>query len=102
MPLSSFVRTRDERPKHPGHWDIFKDVVENTSIPIIANGDVFQRSDIDKLKEMSSEFNLFNELFNKLIVKNLFANSRRCEFNNDRPRSSGKRFDFPKGRVVTP
>ncbi|CAG8477677.1 11303_t:CDS:10 [Diversispora eburnea] len=52
--ITVHCRTRDERPKDPGHWDIFKDIVENTSIPIIANGDVFQRSDIDKLKEMSN------------------------------------------------
>ncbi|RIB02106.1 hypothetical protein C2G38_2050318 [Gigaspora rosea] len=49
------LRTRDERPKDPGHWDIFNDIVENIkSIPIIANGDVFQRSDIIRLKELSN------------------------------------------------
>ncbi|CAG8472410.1 12993_t:CDS:10 [Acaulospora morrowiae] len=44
-----------QRPKDPGHWDIFADIVKNiTSIPVIANGDVFQRSDIVKLKELSN------------------------------------------------
>ncbi|CAG8657258.1 13354_t:CDS:10 [Gigaspora rosea] len=53
--IAIHCRTRDERPKDPGHWDIFNDIVENIkSIPIIANGDVFQRSDIIRLKELSN------------------------------------------------
>jgi len=53
--IAIHCRTKDERPKQPGHWNIFKYIVENiTSIPVIANGDIFQRSDIVKLKEMSN------------------------------------------------
>ncbi|KAF0460352.1 FMN-linked oxidoreductase [Gigaspora margarita] len=53
--IAIHCRTRDERPKDPGHWDIFNDIVENIkSIPIIANGDVFQRSDIIRLRELSN------------------------------------------------
>ncbi|GBB92742.1 hypothetical protein RclHR1_02050015 [Rhizophagus clarus] len=53
--IAIHCRTKDERPRQPGHWSIFKYIVENIkSIPIIANGDIFQRSDIVKLKEMSN------------------------------------------------
>ncbi|RIA96901.1 hypothetical protein C1645_814744 [Glomus cerebriforme] len=53
--IAIHCRTKDERPKQPGHWDIFKYIVENIpSVPIIANGDIFQRSDIFKLKELSN------------------------------------------------
>ncbi|CAG8454656.1 301_t:CDS:10 [Funneliformis mosseae] len=53
--ITIHCRTKDERPRQPGHWDIFKYIADNiTSIPIIANGDIFQRSDIVKLKEISN------------------------------------------------
>ncbi|CAG8735551.1 7908_t:CDS:10, partial [Cetraspora pellucida] len=53
--IAIHCRTRNERPRDPGHWDIFNDIVENIKlIPIIANGDVFQRPDIVKLKELSN------------------------------------------------
>nr|CAG8505985.1 6002_t:CDS:10 [Entrophospora candida] len=57
--IAVHCRTRNERPRQPGHWEIFKDIVENVkSIPIIANGDIFQQSDIIKLKELSTQSNV--------------------------------------------
>ena len=61
-------RTKDERPKDPAHWNAIKEIVSTCrlSIPLIvsaleslesyyflskANGDVFQYSDIAKVKE---------------------------------------------------
>ncbi|CAJ0744927.1 12631_t:CDS:10 [Entrophospora sp. SA101] len=57
--IAVHCRTRNERPRQPGHWEIFKDIMENVkSIPIIANGDIFQQSDIIKLKELSTQSNV--------------------------------------------
>ncbi|CAG8568119.1 1594_t:CDS:10 [Ambispora leptoticha] len=57
--IAVHCRLRDERPRHPGHWDIFRDLVESISIPIIANGDIFTRADITRLKEISSNSVMF-------------------------------------------
>ncbi|KAG9286522.1 hypothetical protein G9A89_014688 [Geosiphon pyriformis] len=52
--ITIHCRTRNERPKDPGHWDIFKTVLEHVkSIPIIANGDICTRDDITRLKDLS-------------------------------------------------
>uniref|UniRef100_A0A6B2L863 DUS-like FMN-binding domain-containing protein n=1 Tax=Arcella intermedia TaxID=1963864 RepID=A0A6B2L863_9EUKA len=46
-------RTIPERPKDKAHWEIMKEIIalKPISIPIILNGDVFNRSDILKVKE---------------------------------------------------
>jgi tRNA-dihydrouridine synthase 2 len=46
-------RMTHERPHHPAHWDILKEVIslKPINIPIIANGDVYQYTDIAKIKE---------------------------------------------------
>ncbi|KAF9536050.1 tRNA-dihydrouridine(20) synthase [NAD(P)+]-like, partial [Lunasporangiospora selenospora] len=51
--LTVHCRTRDERPRNPGHWDRFKEIVETVKIPVIANGDVFEFEHLQKLKELS-------------------------------------------------
>ena len=48
------ARTVDERPKDKAHWEAFKPIVESVSIPIILNGDIFTREDIEKVKLESS------------------------------------------------
>ncbi|KAK9767041.1 tRNA-dihydrouridine synthase 2 [Basidiobolus ranarum] len=47
-------RTKDERPKEPGHWDYFTDIVKAVDIPVIANGDIFKYEDIARVKEMTN------------------------------------------------
>ncbi|ORX88967.1 FMN-linked oxidoreductase [Basidiobolus meristosporus CBS 931.73] len=47
-------RTKDERPREPGHWDYFTDIVKALDIPVIANGDVFKYEDIARVKEMTN------------------------------------------------
>tara|TARA_B100000768_G_C11279367_1_gene377671 strand:+ start:2751 stop:3797 length:1047 start_codon:yes stop_codon:yes gene_type:complete len=39
-----------QRPRDPAHWDQIKQVVESVSCPVIANGDVFEYTDFDKLR----------------------------------------------------
>jgi tRNA-dihydrouridine synthase 2 len=49
--ITVHCRTKEERPKDRAHWDQLskiRDVV--TTIPVIANGDVFQPEDMDKLR----------------------------------------------------
>jgi len=51
--ITIHCRMVPERPHHPAHWDILKEIValKPISIPIIANGDVFDYTDINKIKE---------------------------------------------------
>jgi len=51
--LAVHCRYRDERPRDPGHWDRFKEIVEAVSIPVIANGDVKEYSKIAKVRELT-------------------------------------------------
>ncbi|CAG8516052.1 6537_t:CDS:2 [Paraglomus occultum] len=53
--LAIHCRTKNERPSNKGHWEIFKPIVENVkSIPVIANGDIFDRPDMQRVKELSA------------------------------------------------
>ncbi|KAF9952237.1 hypothetical protein BGZ72_006434 [Mortierella alpina] len=51
--LAVHCRYRDERPREPGHWDRFKEIVDAVSIPVIANGDVMKYSDMARVREFS-------------------------------------------------
>eukprot|EP01132_Coremiostelium_polycephalum_P008638 gene8638-10632_t len=44
-----------ERPRDPAHWDRLANILSLTSfgVPIIANGDIFTRDDIGKVKEQT-------------------------------------------------
>lgn len=39
-----------DRPRDPAKWDEIADVVGSISIPVIANGDVFEYDDIQRIK----------------------------------------------------
>ncbi|KAF9966236.1 tRNA-dihydrouridine(20) synthase [NAD(P)+]-like, partial [Actinomortierella ambigua] len=51
--LAVHCRYRDERPRDPGHWDRFAEIVSSVSIPVIANGDVMVYEDIAKVRAVS-------------------------------------------------
>lgn len=51
--LAVHCRTRDERPTDAGHWDVFKAIVDAVSIPVIANGDIYEYEDIARIKEVA-------------------------------------------------
>ncbi|KAF9575183.1 hypothetical protein EC968_004119 [Mortierella alpina] len=51
--LAVHCRYRDERPREPGHWDRFKEIVDAVSIPVIANGDVMKYTDMARVRELS-------------------------------------------------
>lgn len=45
------------RSSERAQWDALKDIVENVkTIPVVANGDVFEYADIQKLKEHTSMY----------------------------------------------
>ncbi|KAI9593282.1 dihydrouridine synthase-domain-containing protein [Syncephalis fuscata] len=49
--LAIHCRTRDERPRHPAHWDQLEPICKAiTSIPIIANGDFKHRDELEKMR----------------------------------------------------
>jgi tRNA-dihydrouridine synthase 2 len=39
-----------QKPRDPAHWDIVKQVVASVSCPVIANGDVFEYGDFEKMR----------------------------------------------------
>jgi len=54
-------RRKKEQEKDPGHWDVFKLIRDAVKIPVIANGDIFNYDDMEKIKKMSSKYiQLFN------------------------------------------
>jgi len=53
--LAVHCRYRDERPREPGHWDRFKEIVDAVSIPVIANGDIMEYAHMAKIREISGK-----------------------------------------------
>ncbi|KAF9170434.1 hypothetical protein BGX21_008934 [Mortierella sp. AD011] len=51
--LAVHCRYRDQRPREKGHWDRFKEIVDAISIPVIANGDVWEYEHLSRLQELS-------------------------------------------------
>ncbi|KAI8580756.1 hypothetical protein K450DRAFT_235800 [Umbelopsis ramanniana AG] len=50
--ITVHCRTKDMRSSERAKWDALKDIVENVkTIPVVANGDVFEYGDIQKLKD---------------------------------------------------
>ncbi|KAK1684382.1 hypothetical protein QYE76_045230 [Lolium multiflorum] len=49
--LAVHGRTIKDRPKDPAKWDEIADVVSALSIPVIANGDVFEYEDFKRIKD---------------------------------------------------
>ncbi|KAI9344831.1 hypothetical protein DFJ73DRAFT_940987, partial [Zopfochytrium polystomum] len=43
-------RTRNMRPTDPGSWAIFEPIAGALSIPLIANGDIFDMEDVERLR----------------------------------------------------
>jgi|TARA_B110000259_G_scaffold186048_1_gene236368 tRNA-dihydrouridine synthase 2 len=40
-----------QRPRDPAQWDVIKQVVDSVSCPVIANGDIFEYQDFDRIRE---------------------------------------------------
>lgn len=45
-----------DRPRDPANWDGIADVVSAVSIPVIANGDVFEFDDFERAKSSTGMF----------------------------------------------
>jgi tRNA-dihydrouridine synthase 2 len=43
------LRTIHERPQDPAHWSALRAIVDSVGIPVIANGDIFERADIERV-----------------------------------------------------
>jgi hypothetical protein len=39
-----------QRPRDPAHWDLIKRAAAAASVPVIANGDVFEHVDFDRIR----------------------------------------------------
>ncbi|TMW55201.1 hypothetical protein Poli38472_013092 [Pythium oligandrum] len=46
-------RRADERPVDDAHWDALAPVVSALSVPILVNGDIFNREDLEKIRTIS-------------------------------------------------
>lgn len=50
--LGVHCRTRDERPRHPAHWDRFQEIAQAVHpLPVILNGDVLLPEDVSRAQE---------------------------------------------------
>lgn len=47
---SKKCRKVEDRPRDPAKWSEIADVVASLSIPVIANGDVFEYEDFQRIK----------------------------------------------------
>lgn len=68
MPHTSlylFCRRVPDRPRDPAKWSEIADVVSALSIPVIANGDVFEYDDIQRIKSATGSY---QELFKIFLV----------------------------------
>ena len=63
-------RTIKDRPKDPAKWDEIADVVSALSIPVIANGDVFEYEDFKRIKDATGLYVKF--IFYALIISLLY------------------------------
>ncbi|KAJ3411873.1 tRNA-dihydrouridine(20) synthase [NAD(P)+]-like [Chytridiales sp. JEL 0842] len=52
--LALHGRLATERPRDPAHWDIFEPVARAIKIPLIANGDIWDVADMEKLRASQS------------------------------------------------
>ncbi len=60
-----------DRPRDPAQWDGIAEVVSALSIPVIANGDVFEYSDFQRIKDATGRlllWYLYHLLFNLTMV----------------------------------
>lgn len=51
--LTVHCRTPAERPRHPAHYEWLPEIVRMSSIPVIANGDVFTPADIERVRMLT-------------------------------------------------
>ena len=51
--LTVHCRFTHEKPRDPGHWEIFDFISSKMKIPLIANGDLFTKHDIQRLKDLN-------------------------------------------------
>ncbi|ORX44974.1 FMN-linked oxidoreductase [Piromyces finnis] len=52
--ITVHCRRKKELEKDPGHWDVFKLIRDAVKIPVIANGDIFNYNDMEKIKKISN------------------------------------------------
>ncbi|CAK9079798.1 tRNA-dihydrouridine(20) synthase [NAD(P)+]-like (Dihydrouridine synthase 2) (tRNA-dihydrouridine synthase 2-like) [Durusdinium trenchii] len=53
--ITVHLRLRDERPAEPAHWDEMARVWDAVKVPVLANGDFFNRRQIDEFWKHCSE-----------------------------------------------
>lgn len=51
--LTIHCRFTHEKPRDPGHWEIFHFLKGRMKIPLIANGDLFSGEDINRLRDLN-------------------------------------------------
>jgi tRNA-dihydrouridine synthase C len=51
--LTVHARTRDEGYRPPAHWEYIAKMREKVAIPVIANGEIWNRADYDRCREVS-------------------------------------------------
>jgi len=51
--LNVHMRTKDDKQSDPARWELLRAVVNAVKIPVVANGDLYSREDVERIKEES-------------------------------------------------
>lgn len=51
LSILTTCRKVPDRPRDPAKWNEIADVVASVSVPVIANGDVFEYDDVQRIKD---------------------------------------------------
>lgn len=70
IPLINCRKVAD-RPRDPAKWGEIADIVAALSIPVIANGDVFEYDDFQRIKTATGSHNYYSS--NDVLFSPLFS-----------------------------
>lgn len=67
-PCPTTCRRVADRPRDPAKWSEIADIVAALSIPVIANGDVFEYDDFRRIKDATGK--RFSDLSQMISIEN--------------------------------
>lgn len=51
--LNVHMRTKEDKQSDPARWELLRPVVDAVQIPVVANGDLYTREDVERMRAMS-------------------------------------------------
>lgn len=88
--LNVHMRTKDEKQSDPARWDLLRAVVNAVKIPVIANGDLYSREDVARVREKSGCAGVMLArpvLYNPSVLRTLRCGIPRAEKEKEKKES---------------